>query len=192
MGTKIVALLAIIGGLGLTVAAVPFVSAWVANPAAHPWDMHTDLVGGAVVILIGQAALIALSLSLGGLGPILASRYDSPIGIVAEIGAFGGVAGLLLADVGVLGAGLALFLLPGASAVVVVYMARIHAAHWSLAVIHAAAAAAFFVLLPAMAANTPIGYAAIFILGYPISWIAVGLELLGGLPRPRPAIPSAS
>jgi hypothetical protein len=181
VGTRIVALLAILGGLGVTVAAIPFVAAMLTHPGLPPWDVKSDGSASA----LGLASLVVLSLALGGIGFVLAYRYDSPMGIVAEVGA---VAGIL----GVFGGYVGLFVLPLASALVVLSLARIHAVRLSIALIHAAAAAGFVMPLALMVNNTPVGLAAVFVPAYPLTWIAVGFEVFGGLPIARPAAPTPS
>jgi hypothetical protein len=178
VGTRIIALLAILGGVGLAIAAVPFVTTMLAHPDVHPWDV--DYTQPAPEL--GIASIVALCLSLGGLGLILAYRYDSPMGLVAEIGAVGGILGVSGGYVGI-------FALPLASALVVLSLVRVQAVRPSIALIHVGAAAGFTLPLALMYNNTPVGFAAIFILAYPIAWIALGVEVLGGLPLARPAAP---
>jgi hypothetical protein len=181
VGTRIVALLAIIGGLCMSVAAIPFVAAMLTHPSLHPWDVTYD--GSASGL--GLASLVVLSLALGGIGFVLAYRYDSPMGMVAEVGAVGGILAVFGGYVGI-------FVLPLASALVVLSLARIHAVRLSIALIHAAAAAAFVLPLALMINNTPVGLAAIFVLAYPVTWVGLGVEFLGGLPAARPTTRSVS
>jgi hypothetical protein len=168
-------------GLGLGLVIAGWAATSLDNPDARPWEQP----GWAIIAVISQASLVALSLSLGGLGFILVDRFDTPIFFVAEIGSVGGI-------LSVLGAYSALFLLPGASFVVVLYLARIHAIGWSLAVIHAASAPGLVLGMAAYSNTGLVGIAAAFILVYCTTWVAIGLELLGGLPQGRPAASTAS
>jgi hypothetical protein len=180
-GTRIVALLAIAGGLGFTVAMAGWTASTLAQPGARPWEE----AGGTIMALTGEASIVALCVSLGGLGFVLLYRFDSPVGLMAEIGAAGGV-------MGILGAYSALAVMPVGSAVVVLYLARIHAVPWWLAVIHLASAPGFVLGLAAYSNDALLGIAFSVILVYSMTWIAIGLELLRGFPQPLPVTPSAT
>jgi hypothetical protein len=95
--------------------------------------------------------------------------------------------------IGLAGGYYAMWLLPVGSTVVVLFLTRLHALDWWLAVLHATSAVGLVLLIDAFSRNTPIlPPAAVLTLVYSISWIGVGLKLLRGLPQPRPAAPRAN
>jgi hypothetical protein len=173
MGIRTVALLAISGGLGLARVTIPFVGAIVANPNVQAWDMPDDQAAGE----IGNASIFALSVALAWLGLVLVGRYDSVVGLLSLLGASGGMIGLA-------GGSYAMVLLPAGSAVVVLYLVRLHAVPWWLAVLHAVSAAGLVLLIDAFSRNTPVfPSAAVLTVAYSLSWIAIGLALMRGLPQ---------
>jgi hypothetical protein len=184
IGTRVIALLATLGGLGISVGAARSVVTVLADPTARPWD-GLDEAGGAVLALIGEAGLIALSISLLGLGFVLINRFESPVGLLSVLGALGGLTGLL-------GAYSMFVLLPSGSAVVVLYLAHIRAVHWGLALIHAGSAPGLVLLIWAYSDNSLFGTAALMTFVYCLSWVAIGLELIQGLPTVRLAAQSGT
>ncbi len=151
MSMRIVALLAIVGGLGLTIGVAVFAVTFLANPDANPWVLVNDQPYGAVINVSGSAGLVAVCLSLGWLGLVLLNPpRESSIGLVAIVGAVGGLLGQVRAYA-------AMDLLPAASAVVVLYLARSHVVHWSLALIHVASAPGLVLLLAAYSNHALLG-----------------------------------
>jgi hypothetical protein len=185
MSTRIVAMLAIVGGLCLTIVMGAVAVTVLANPDARPWDFSIDLPSGWLIADIGVAGFVAVSVSFGWLGLDILSRLESPIGLVAVFGAPAGLAGMA-------GAYDALNVLPLTSAVVFLYLARIQAVRWPLALIHAASAPGLVLILNAYSNHTLLSIGTILTLVYFMTWIGIGLGLLGGLPQTRPAAPSAS
>ena len=91
-----------------------------------------------------------------------------------------------------MGAPAAIIFVPLASALTVIGLARIHAVHWSVAVLHAAVVPGIVVGLGAYKDNSLVGIATVAVLLYAATWIAIGLDLLRGLPQGRPVAPSAT
>jgi hypothetical protein len=86
--------------------------------------------------------------------------------------------------IGLAGGSYAMVLLPAGSAVVVLYLVRLHAVPWWLAVLHAVSAAGLVLLIDAFSRNTPVfPSAAVLTVAYSLSWIAIGLALMRGLPQ---------
>ena len=174
-GTRTVALLAVIGGLAWVTA----MADWAITALDHAdsgWDQP-------VIELAGMVGLLAISLSLGGLGFILTNRFDSTVGLLGLLGGAGGAMGLL-------GAYAAILLLPIGSVAVVLFLARIHATGWSTGLIHVAGAPGLFLGLAAYSNEALAGAAAVFMLAYAITWVAVGLALFGGLPQVKSTAPA--
>lgn len=180
-GTRIIAVLAIIGAVGLTIAAADWGIIDLGNPGANAWDQS----GWTIVAVASAAGIVALSLSLGGLGFVLAYRYDSPIGLMGALGACGGVLGLM-------GAYTAMILLPVGSVAVILYLARIHALGWSLAALHVASAPGVVVGLAAYSDSSLLGISVVLVLAYSVTWVVIGLELLRGLPVVQAPVQSAT
>jgi len=169
-GTRTVALLAVIGGLAWAAA----IADWAITGLDHAdsgWDQPA-------IEFAGMVGVLAISLSLGGLGFILTNRFDSTVGLLGLLGGAGGAMGLL-------GAYAAILLLPVGSVAVVLFLARIHATGWATTLIHTAAAPALFLGLAAYSNETLVGAASVFMLAYAFTWVAVGLALFGGLPQVR-------
>jgi hypothetical protein len=94
---------------------------------------------------------------------------------VAAVGALGGGIGALWPVV-------ALFVLPPASAIVAIYLARIDRLPKSLAMLHAGVALGTIVVGALWTQNASLGLGDLIVLLYPITWIAIGLALVRGLP----------
>lgn len=174
-GSRLVALLAVLGGLGLAATIAMLVVNIPVDTYAHPWRAP----GWAPIGAVGLLSMVGLCTALGGLGYLLVSRFDSATGLLAAVGALSGFMGLL----GVY-AGLAL--LPIASVVAVGYLARVHAIPWSLAVIHAASAPGLALGLATNSISAFAGPTTVLIVTYGLTWAAIGLELLRGIPRVEP------
>lgn len=180
MGTRIAAILAIVGGAALAISVTNWAITDLGSPGAHQWEK----AGWTPFAIVGAVGIVALSVGLGRLGFVILNRDDSPVGLVAELGAIGGVMGLI-------GAYATLALLPVGSIAVSVYLARIHAVRWSIAAIHVVSAPGLVLGLAAYSNSGLIGISTLLILTYCLTWILMGLELLGGLPLNKPATSSA-
>lgn len=180
MGTRIIALLAIVGGVGMAIAVANWAVIDLGNPGAHDWEK----AGWSWVAIAGAASIVALCLALGGLGIVILYRYDSPVGLAAELG--------VLSVLGLIGAYTALILLPTASVAVIVFLARIHVVPWSLAAIHVASAPGLVLGLAAYSDSSLLGISVVLILAYCLTWTGTGLELLRGLPLSQAAHQSAT
>jgi len=178
MGTRIVSLSAMAGAVLWAVATVTWAITVSTNPNIKIWQIP-------VADITALAGLIALSVALGGLGYILLTRFDDPVGLVA-------LSGMAFGLMSAIGAPEAFIFLPVTSAITVIGLARIHAVHWSVAAIHASAVPGIYLGLAAYNDDSLVGIATVFVLFYAATWIAIGLELLRGLPQPRPVAPSAS
>jgi len=176
MAIRLVAMLAIIGGLGFTCGVAWWVVTLSGNPTFTTRDLIMGEIDGSVILLISGLATVALGLSVGGLGVVLLNRFDAPIGLVAVMS---GIAG----SITVFGAPFALLFIPLGSVVAVLYLARIHVVPWSLAMIHSASAPGLVLGLAAYRDNSVVGMAAILTLIYSLTWVTVGLECLRGLPE---------
>ena len=147
-GTRIVAILSLLGGIGFLGAIVALFGALLSNPMMT-WDsLQSDPVLG-VVMLVGGAG-----------------------------GALGGCIGALWPVV-------ALFVLPPASAIVAIYLARVDRLPKSIAMLHAGAALGSIVVGALWAQNASLGLGDLIVLLYPITWMAIGLALLRGLPSSK-------
>ena len=106
---------------------------------------------------------------------LIGRRDDPRVASVAALGALGG-------GIGVLGPVVALFVLPPASAIVAIYLARVDRLPKSIAMLHAGAALGSIVVGALWTQNASLGLGDLIVLLYPITWIAIGLALLRGLP----------
>jgi hypothetical protein len=172
MGTKIVAVLAVAGGVGLAVASAPVVFMLLAQPDIRAWDLPANQFGWTRVI--GEAGLVALGVSVGGAVVVLIDRMHWAVAIAGVVATTGTVPG----ELGVYSMWI---LLPIGSSIVAMYLARIRAVHSWIALLHVLSAAGFLLLLSRYFANAPVGLTAIFVPIFAINWSVIGLELARGL-----------
>jgi hypothetical protein len=172
-GTRFVAVLAIIGGSAWAIAVADWAVTAATDPGVKIWELP-------LLAVAGQTGLVTLSLSLGGLGYVLLSRYDASVGLIAILGACCGF-------MGALGAPSVIVFLPVGSVVTMLALPRIHALGWPLALAHASGAPGILLGMAAYNDDSLIGIASVLVFIYCATWIAIGLELLGGLPQAQPA-----
>jgi len=173
-GARIVALLAMLGGAGLLVAMVTMLGALLPTPPLTWEGLWADPVLGVVMLVGGAGGVVALSAALAGLS-LIRETTNPGVASVAALGALGGCIGALWTVA-------ALFVLPAASAIVALNLARVDRLPKSIAVLHAAAALGCIVVGALWAQNASLGIGDLIVLLYPITWIAIGLALLRGLP----------
>jgi hypothetical protein len=171
LGTRLVAVLAVLGGIGFLGAIVVLFGA-LSNTMT--WDsLWSDPVLGVVIRVGGVGGVVALCAALAGLSD--PERTDPGVASVAALGALGGGIGALWPVV-------AMFVLPPASAIVAIYLARVDRLPTSIAMLHAGVALGSIVVGALWAQNASLGLGDLIVLLYPITWIAIGLALLRGLP----------
>ena len=177
-GTKFVAVLAIVGGTAWAVAVVDWAVTAATDPGVNIWELP-------LLAAAGILGLVALSFSLGELGYILLNRFDASVGLIAMLGACCGF-------MGVLGAPSVIVFLPVGSVITMLALPRIHALGWPLALAHAAFAPGILLGMAAYSDDSLVGIASVLVLAYCLTWVAIGVELLGGLPQARPVAPSVT
>ena len=171
-GTRIVALLSLLGGIGFLSAIVVLFGSFASNTT---WaGLWSDPVLGVVMLVGGVGGLVALCAALAGLS-LIREKTDPGVASVAALGALGGAIGALWPVV-------ALFVLPPASAIVAIYLARVDRLPRSIAILHAGAGLGCIVVGALWTQNASLGLGDLIVLLYPITWIAIGLALLRGLP----------
>jgi hypothetical protein len=171
-GTRMVAILSLLGGIGFLSAIVVMFGSLASNTT---WaGLWSDPVPGVVMLVGGVGGVVALCAALAGLS-LIREKTDPGVASVAALGALGGGIGALWPVV-------ALFVLPPASAIVAIYLARVDRLPKSIAMLHAGAALACIVVGALWAQNASLGPGDLIVLLYPITWIAIGLALLRGLP----------
>ena len=178
IGTRIVAILSLLGGIGFLSAIVVLFGSLASNTT---WvNLWSDPVLGVVMLVGGVGGVVALCAALAGLS-LIREKTDPGVASVAALGALGGGIGALWPVV-------ALFVLPPASAIVAIYLARVDRLPKSLAMLHAGVALGTIVVGALWTQNASLGLGDFIVLLYPITWIAIGLALLRGLPsRESPA-----
>ena len=171
-GTRIVAILSLLGGIGFLSAIVVMFGSLASNTT---WaSLWSDPVLGVVMLVGGVGGLVALCAALAGLS-LIRDRTDPGVARVAALGALGGCIGALWPVV-------ALFVLPPASAIVGIDLARADRLPKSIAMLHAGAALGSIVVGALWTQDASLGPGDLIVLLYPITWIAIGLALLRGLP----------
>jgi hypothetical protein len=171
-GTRIVAVLSLLGGIGFLSAIVVLFGSLASNTT---WvSLWSDPVLGVVMLVGGVGGVVALCAALAGLS-LIRENTDPGVASVAALGALGGGIGALWPVV-------ALFVLPPASAIVAIYLARVDRLPKSIAMLHAGAALGCIVVGALWTQNASLGLGDLIVLLYPITWMAIGLALLRGLP----------
>jgi hypothetical protein len=171
-GTRIVAILSLLGGIGFLSAIVVMFGSLASNTT---WaSLWSDPVLGVVVLVGGVGGVVALCAALAGLS-LIREKTDPGVASVAALGALGGGIGALWPVV-------ALWVLPLASAILTIYLARVDRLPKSLAMLHAGVALGTIVVGALWTQNASLGLGDLIVLLYPITWIAIGLALLRGLP----------
>ncbi len=181
MGTRVVAALAIIGGAALTVTLVIAMALVSSAPDGTFNTLDWRATEVRAMLLAFSLAVLLLSISLWG----LIFRFNDRMGgNVALAGSVGGFGGMLMA----MGAYQLLVVLPIGSAAVVWDLSRFGVLPRSVAIVHALAALAFFIILVAgltrslIGVTSPISALAVLIVLYPLTWIVIGAALLRGQP----------
>jgi hypothetical protein len=173
-GTRIVAILSLLGGIGFLGAIVAMFGALLSNPMTT-WDsLRSDPVLSVVMLVGGWGGVFVLCAALAGLS-LIREKTDPGVASVAALGALGGCIGALWPVV-------ALFVLPPASAIVAIYLARVDRLPKSIAMIHAGAALGSIVVGALWAQNASLGLGDLIVPLYPITWIAIGFALFRSLP----------
>jgi hypothetical protein len=175
MGSRILGLLAILGGVALAGVLGIFVSQSLSAPTVRPWEVVTDPLLESIMAIAGTGGIVALGVATAGLVFAFQDRISNGGALAGSIGSVGGIFGLL-------GAYAALLLLPVGSAILVLDLARARVLDRWLAVVHVASAVGFAVLIAASGSNTSLGAAAVLGLGYPLTWLAIGASVIRGLP----------
>lgn len=172
MGSRIVGIVAIFGGISLCVSVGLFAAAMLRQPDSLPWHVHLDPVPATVIPVLGNGGIFALAGAMVGLASLFSDRLHPVVALVAWSGAVGG-------GVGAFGAYAGLLLLPAGSAFVLLALARARLVNRWLAVAHLAGAIVFLVALWAMLNNERSGLFPLTEV-YPLTWIGIGAAVMRG------------
>jgi hypothetical protein len=178
LGSVVAATCAIAGGAGLFAISILFIL--FASADGPPWAFLRDFPAADLVNFTGKASLVLVALAIWWL-TFRFSEQVSPS--VAVLGSIGGAAGVIAAT----GGYLALLVLPIGSSVLVLAMSRLGVLPRAVAVAHGAAAALYIVIAGAAFLDQSfrdswIGLLVSLALAYPLTWIAIGVALLRGVP----------
>ncbi len=174
LGTRLVAVLAVLGGTGFLGAIVVMLGT-VASTTMTWVDLWSDPVLGVFMRVSGVGGLVAMSAALAGLGVQIGRKTNSGMAIVALSGALGGGAAALWPIA-------AMFALPAASAIVAIYLARLDRLPNAVAIVHVGAALGSYVVAMLWSVNASLWPGDLLVPLYPISWIAIGWALFPGSP----------
>lgn len=177
LGTRLVAVLAVLGGTGFLGAIVVMLGT-VASTTMTWVDLWSDPVLGAFMRVSGVGGLVVMSAALAGLGVQIGRKTNSGMAIVALAGALGGGAAALWPIA-------AMFALPAASAILAIYLARVDRLPSTVAILHVGAALGSYLVVMLWSVNASLGAGDLIILLYPMSWIAIGWALFRGTPASR-------
>jgi hypothetical protein len=170
MGIRTVGLLAVVGGVGVTILAGLLVGVTLSAPATRPWDVAKD----PILVVAGYSGIVALAVATAGLVFAFQDRISSGGAMAGSIGSVGGIFGLL-------GAYSLLLALPAGSAILVWDLARVSVLSRWMAAAHVASSFGFALLIAADLSNTPLGVAIVVALFYPLAWLAIGGSILRGV-----------
>lgn len=176
MKTRLVGLLAVVGGSGLTIMSSILLVVTLSTPGVRPWEVKSPF-DSALMAVAGNSGIVALAVATVGLVFAFQDRISSGGALAGSIGAVGGIVGLM-------GAYSFLLALPVCSAIVVWDLARARVLRSWLAAAHVASAVGFAVLIASYLTNTPLGAATVVAVLYPLTWLAIGGSVLRGLPEP--------
>src|SRR5262245_12174628 len=178
MGTRLVALLAILGGIGLITAFAALVALVLAYPGVDPWWHLMDRASPAQSTALAVGGRLGIgALGAATVGVILLAPDRLSWG-AAFCGAMGGGAAII----SMFGAAPLAVLLPIGSAIVVGDVARLGLVGRPLAIVFIGSAVAFlFAIVPAMGPSR-LDLTVASGLFYPIAWIAFGARLAQGFP----------
>ena len=184
-GTRVVAAFSIIGGAALTVTLAIAMALVSSAPDGTFNTLDWRATDVTVMLMVFSGSVLLLSIALWG----LIFRFNDRMGgNVALAGSVGGFGGMLMA----MGAYQLLVVLPIGSAAVVWDLSRFGVLPRSVAIVHALAALAFFIILVAgltrslIGVTSPISALAVLIVLYPLTWIVIGAALLRGQPVAGP------
>jgi len=174
-GARVLGRLAILGAASWT-----FLIAGYAIVGASIWTMPAG-------ILVGLATLVG-GLAFAGAATGLGLLFQDRVGLV---GAMAGVLGGMGALFGAFGGYQADILLPLGSGVMAWELGRVHILSRRCAAVHAVSAGlAAYLLLVADASYEAAVWPLLLIVPYLVSWMAIGVWLLGGVPSPREQYPA--
>jgi hypothetical protein len=173
MGYRIVAAVAIVGGIGFTICAGVLVGLIIAHPDAMPWWRATSYATPAqsVALHLGYAGLVALGVASIGLAFVFQVRLGA---VAAVAGVVGGLSAFAVPFA---------ILLPIGSAIVVADLGRLRILRWSLAIPFIVSAVAFFVVMLPATGPGHLDGTVVFALVYPIAWVVLGAWLARGVPH---------
>jgi hypothetical protein len=174
-GTRVLGLLAIVGGLAVTLGAAVFAGVMTAGSSPRPWDGTIDHVQLSIMGGAGTVGMIAIAVATVGLVFNYRHRARRRAVIAASAAAAGAV-------VGVLGAWPAMCLAPAGFAYFIWDLGRVGVVPRSVAAANVAAGLALLVPIAAVTSNTPVGLAIVLVIPYWITWLAIGGSLVRGMP----------
>ena len=169
-GARVLGVLAILGA-----------ASWTFLIAGYVFVGESIWGGPAGWVVFG--ATVVGGLAFAGAATGLALRYQDRLGLM---GSMGGVLGGIGALFGALGAYQADVLLPLGSGIMAWELGRAHILARRCAAVHALSGGlAAFLLLVVTASFPPTVWSLLLIAPYLVSWMAIGVWLLGGVPSPH-------
>lgn len=173
MGYRIVAAVAIVGGIGFTICAGVLVGLIIAHPDAMPWWRATNYATPAqsVALHLGYAGLVLLGAATIGFVLVFQHRLSA---VAAVGGVVGGISAFAVPFA---------ILLPIGSAIVVADLGRLRILRWWLAIPFIGSAIAFFVVMLPATGPAHLDGTVTFALLYPVAWVVLGAWLARGAPQ---------
>jgi hypothetical protein len=183
-GTRVVGLLAIVGGLGVAIGASVFAGVILAKSTMRPWEQGVDPLQESIMAVAGSVGIVAIAAATAGLVLRFRHRAGNAAVAAALIAAVGAVLGVLVVWPAIYLA------LPGFAYLV-----------WELGragvlgrrVVSANLLSTVLLLVPiaAMFTGTTVGLAIALVVPYPVTWLAIGGSLLRGASGTPPAVQGA-
>jgi hypothetical protein len=179
-GTRVVGLLAVVGGLGVAIGAVVFAGVTLGTSSIRPWEQGIDPLQESIMAVAGTVGIVAIAAATVGLVLRFGHRAGNAAVIAASVGASGGV-------LGALGAWPLLSLAPAGMAYLIWDLGRAGVLSHRLAAVHAISTVLLVVPITAIFTGAPVGVAIALVIPNPIMWLAIGGSLMRGTPAGRGA-----
>lgn len=184
IGTRVLGLVAILGGLGVAIGASVFAGVILAKSTMPPWEPGVDPVQESIMVVAGSVGMIGIAAATAGLVLRFRHRTRNAAVAAALIAAVGAVLGVLVVWP-------AIYLALAGFAYLVWELGR--AGVLGRRVVSANLLSTVLLLVPiaAMFIGTTVGLAIALVVPYPVTWLAIGGSLLRGASGTPAAIQGA-
>jgi hypothetical protein len=183
-GTRVLGLLAIVGGLGVAIGAVVFAGVTLGKSSIRPWQQGIDPFQVSIMSVAGTVGMVAIAAATVGLVLRFGHRAGNAAVAVGLIAAVGAVLGVLVVWP-------AIYLAPAGMAYLIWDLGRGGVLSRRLAAVHAISTVLLLVPIAAIFTGASVGVAIALVVPNPVTWLAIGGSLLRGASGTPPAVQGA-